>query len=210
MSPKLTKASRKRIQSQNAAYARETKRARLGDSAAVPALPEHVERYLDLIRRPANEQRDDADISPSLYIVEDDEYVDEDDEYEPGADQSDSSSEDQSNSPSEDSVTPQRRTGGARPSDGHGSSLGSSRRDRPARAERRDEPCLGCTNSALAGRSTGECFNTVGNGSRCWRCASGHSCYALPKDVVRWAKSLVVARIADNREVRFLPALCSR
>ncbi|KAF1945181.1 hypothetical protein EJ02DRAFT_59430 [Clathrospora elynae] len=37
-------------------------------------------------------------------------------------------------------------------------------------------PCLGCVRSALAGRSYGECFDQLGGGSRCFRCASGHSC----------------------------------
>ncbi|KAF1938448.1 hypothetical protein EJ02DRAFT_22585 [Clathrospora elynae] len=40
----------------------------------------------------------------------------------------------------------------------------------------RVHPCLGCVRSALAGRSSGECFDQSGGGSRCFRCASGHSC----------------------------------
>ncbi|RYP43671.1 hypothetical protein DL768_009789 [Monosporascus sp. mg162] len=48
-------------------------------------------------------------------------------------------------------------------------------RQRPASGARRAVPCLGCLRSALAGRSTGECFDAA-VGSRCWRCASGHTC----------------------------------
>ncbi|KAF1938979.1 hypothetical protein EJ02DRAFT_457406, partial [Clathrospora elynae] len=40
----------------------------------------------------------------------------------------------------------------------------------------RVHPCLGCVRSALAGRSSGECFNQSGGGSWCFRCASGHLC----------------------------------
>ncbi|KAF1945178.1 hypothetical protein EJ02DRAFT_451744, partial [Clathrospora elynae] len=50
----------------------------------------------------------------------------------------------------------------------------SSRRGAPGAL--RVHPCLGCVRSALAGRSSGECFDQSGGGSRCFRCASGHSC----------------------------------
>ncbi|KAF1935086.1 hypothetical protein EJ02DRAFT_439461 [Clathrospora elynae] len=50
----------------------------------------------------------------------------------------------------------------------------SSRRGAPGTL--RVHPCLGCVRSALAGRSSGECFDQSGGGSRCFQCASGHSC----------------------------------
>ncbi|RYP27091.1 hypothetical protein DL768_011338 [Monosporascus sp. mg162] len=43
-------------------------------------------------------------------------------------------------------------------------------RSRSARGKCRAVPCLGCLRSALAGCSTGECFDAA-VGSRCWRCA---------------------------------------
>ncbi|RYP20483.1 hypothetical protein DL767_009437 [Monosporascus sp. MG133] len=66
-------------------------------------------------------------------------------------------------------------------------------RVRPARGARRAVPCLGCLRSALAGRSSGECYDAA-VGSRCWRCASGHTCTQVP----------AVARAAA---VRFVEAL---
>ena len=53
-------------------------------------------------------------------------------------------------------------------------------RERPASSgQLRQVPCLGCVRSALRGRSDGLCYDTVGGGTRCWRCASGHSCVRL-------------------------------
>ncbi|KAI1291535.1 hypothetical protein F5Y03DRAFT_376575 [Xylaria venustula] len=57
------------------------------------------------------------------------------------------------------------------------------KRDRLDRGELRDQPCLGCLNSALAGNKDCGCYYAVKDGvprgNRCWRCASGHSCILL-------------------------------
>jgi hypothetical protein len=46
----------------------------------------------------------------------------------------------------------------------------------------RNNTCLGCLKSALAGRSKGECYeNTTQPGRRCYRCVSGHSCLPIPQ-----------------------------
>ncbi|RYP55210.1 hypothetical protein DL768_000204 [Monosporascus sp. mg162] len=66
-------------------------------------------------------------------------------------------------------------------------------RQRPARGARRAEPCYGCLRSALAGRSTGECFDAA-VGSRCWRYASGYTCTPVLANArptaVRFVKAL--------------------
>ncbi|KAL7624409.1 hypothetical protein AAE478_005973 [Parahypoxylon ruwenzoriense] len=79
-------------------------------------------------------------------------------------------------------------------------SSGTSRRARPDPAGLRDTPCMGCLRSALAGRSTGQCYDTVGNGSRCWRCASGHSCLPVPEGVTSMARNFVSARVSGDQQ----------
>jgi hypothetical protein len=49
-------------------------------------------------------------------------------------------------------------------------------RPRPDAGALRAEACLMCLLSGLSGKSTGVCRDSVSNGERCWRCASGHSC----------------------------------
>ncbi|KAI1435256.1 hypothetical protein GGR50DRAFT_331303 [Xylaria sp. CBS 124048] len=59
-------------------------------------------------------------------------------------------------------------------------------RRRPARGALREEPCMACLKSAIAGRSSGECHDAVSNsGYRCWRCASGGRCQPIPEPLRR-------------------------
>ncbi|RYP42739.1 hypothetical protein DL768_010268 [Monosporascus sp. mg162] len=60
------------------------------------------------------------------------------------------------------------------PAPGGASTPARPPRQRPAQGARRAEPYLGCLRSALAGRSNGIYFDAA-VGSRCWRCASGHT-----------------------------------
>ena len=48
--------------------------------------------------------------------------------------------------------------------------------------------------SAIARRSTGECFDNKSGGDRCFRCSSGHVCQALPASAVHTAQKFVNAR----------------
>ena len=61
-------------------------------------------------------------------------------------------------------------------------------------AGRRVDPCLGCVRSALAGKSTGACYNKAGKaGGRCVRCSAGHSCVAAPAALLPVARRLSAA-----------------
>ncbi|KAH8598600.1 hypothetical protein B0O99DRAFT_738803 [Bisporella sp. PMI_857] len=61
-------------------------------------------------------------------------------------------------------------------------------------AGRRVDPCLGCVRSALAGKSTGACYNRAGKaGGRCVRCSAGHSCVAAPAALLPVARRLSAA-----------------
>ncbi|CAG1968824.1 unnamed protein product [Fusarium graminearum] len=69
-------------------------------------------------------------------------------------------------------------------------------------AVRRAVPCLGCLNSALAGVSSGECWDHPGK-HRCERCELGGSCrpislngFAQEKDKRRIAVKVVLAGIS--------------
>ena len=57
-------------------------------------------------------------------------------------------------------------------------------------------PCVACVRSAIAGRSSGECFDNKSDGNRCFRCSSGHTCRALPAAAVAVCTRFVNARIA--------------
>ncbi|KAI0448341.1 hypothetical protein F5B21DRAFT_510256 [Xylaria acuta] len=60
----------------------------------------------------------------------------------------------------------------------------------------RETPCLRCVRSALRGRSHGVCEEVAGDGSRCVRCAHGHSCQELPADARRASRALRDALVA--------------
>ena len=78
----------------------------------------------------------------------------------------------------------------------------SPRKPVAARAQgaRRAVPCVGCVRSAIAGRSSGECFDNKSGGNRCFRCSSGHICRALPTAAAAICTKFVNARI--NRAPR--------
>jgi hypothetical protein len=83
----------------------------------------------------------------------------------------------------------------------------SPRKTFPPRAQgaRRAVPCAGCVRSAIAGRSTGECFDNKSGGDRCFRCASGHTCRALPSAAASACIKFVDARI-NNAPKNVSPA----
>ncbi|RYP08471.1 hypothetical protein DL764_001897 [Monosporascus ibericus] len=71
-------------------------------------------------------------------------------------------------------------------------------RQRPVQGARRAVPCEGCLRFALSGRSTGACYDAA-VGSRCWRCASGHTCHPVPALIRPFAVRLVAALKAGDR-----------
>ncbi|KAF2970749.1 hypothetical protein GQX73_g2826 [Xylaria multiplex] len=72
---------------------------------------------------------------------------------------------------------------------------GSSARKRPDQGARRAVPCLPCVLSALRGASTGECHD-ASRGSRCWKCASGHSCKPLPPHALPVVRRFLAEAVA--------------
>jgi hypothetical protein len=82
---------------------------------------------------------------------------------------------------------------GALDGNGEGPS-GAQNADREEGAHR-EEPCLGCLKSALAGKSNGDCFENIKNNkitARCYKCASGHTCLPIPRSVLPAAKECLV------------------
>jgi hypothetical protein len=66
-------------------------------------------------------------------------------------------------------------------------------------------PCAGCVRSAIAGRSTSKCFNNKSGEDRCFRCASRHTCQALPSAAAFACIKFVNARI-NNASKNISPA----
>ena len=66
------------------------------------------------------------------------------------------------------------------------------------RGELHSASCLGCIDSALAGKSDGRCYgNVTGARKRCFHCAKGnHPCALVPVAERVLARALVAARVA--------------
>ena len=77
----------------------------------------------------------------------------------------------------------------------------------------RDEECVGCLRSALAGCSSGRCYDVaVGSSSRCARCQrSSHACRPIPDYVKAAALKFFElhrdARASGTKDVCFLTFL---
>ncbi|CRK16789.1 hypothetical protein BN1708_011841 [Verticillium longisporum] len=68
----------------------------------------------------------------------------------------------------------------------------------------RKVPCLGCLKSCLAGKQTetganGACYDLEPKGSRCYKCASGHSCKPIPVGAFKPAMKFLAARDKNNK-----------
>ena len=74
-------------------------------------------------------------------------------------------------------------------------------RSEVVRGAPRLDPCLHCVHSALAGKSTGECFSPAsGNSRKCWTCFKhNHKCDTLPVAVRAFARAMVQARKKDAK-----------
>ncbi|KAI1178911.1 hypothetical protein F4777DRAFT_40209 [Nemania sp. FL0916] len=69
----------------------------------------------------------------------------------------------------------------------------------PAIPTRRFTPCGACLDSALRGRSNGECHNAAGGGSRCERCTpAGKECQPIEPHVVPVAHRLLEALRSED------------
>jgi hypothetical protein len=63
--------------------------------------------------------------------------------------------------------------------------------DPRSRAGPRETSCLRCIRSALKGRSTGQCWETAGRGTRCFLCSRGYKCEPVPASLSLLARRLV-------------------
>ncbi|KAI1818930.1 hypothetical protein F4861DRAFT_544518, partial [Xylaria intraflava] len=82
--------------------------------------------------------------------------------------------------------------------------------NRPPLGAPRKEQCYRCFSSAAYGRSRGECHEPVGgNGKRCHRCVSGHSCFPVPAELAPFAanlRRLFQEELADEYDMEVIEA----